>query len=268
MHGLTSPVFATAASAGGIVMFVRGFLEWNERRLIQNTPTARIRSMAMGLVEIEGTVEPRSVLAAPFSGHDCAYWQVDISTRTKDGWNVVHKNSSHHPFYLRDDTGVALIYPEGGECKVAFGVEEVCNGPFLPDCYSEYIKSEHLTLVSLMSAGQMRFRERVMQTGQRAFVLGSAMPRARAVNLSDGEAMEATGTDGPQNRIAATDREVAAVVRRGQNETTFIISQESARVLTLDLGIRAVAQLVGGPVLSLCGLGWWLFVLSAGQVNH
>jgi hypothetical protein len=268
VFGLPAPVVASAAAVGGIVMFVRGFHIWNERRLIQNTPTARIRSMAMGLVEIQGTVEPRSMLEAPFSGHECAYWQVDISTRTKEGWNIVHKNSSRHPFYLRDETGVALIYPEASECKVAFGVEEVCNGPFLPDCYSEYIKTEHLTLVSFISVGQMRFRERVMQSGQRAFVLGSAMPRAHAVSLSDGEAMEATGTDGPQNRIATTDREVAAVVRRGQNEPTFIISQESQRALTVDLGIRAVAQLVGGPLLSLSALGWWLLALSSGHVNH
>jgi hypothetical protein len=108
-----------------------------------------------------------------------------------------------------------------------------------------------------------------MQSGQRAFVLGTATPRARAVSLSDGDGMmEATGTDGPQNRIATTDREVTAVVRRGQNETTFIISQESQRSLTLDLGIRAGAQLLAGPLLSLCGLGWWLFALASGHASH
>ncbi|MGH7742142.1 MAG: hypothetical protein ACRENS_08975, partial [Candidatus Eiseniibacteriota bacterium] len=65
-NDIRSPIYATAAAIGGLVMFVRGFRAWNERRLIENTPTARIRSMAMGLVEIEGVVEPRSVLAAPF----------------------------------------------------------------------------------------------------------------------------------------------------------------------------------------------------------
>ena len=158
---------------------------------------------------------------------------------------------------------MALVYPEGSECKVAFGVEETCNGPFLPDCYSAYIKSEHLTMVSLASVGQMRFRERVMQTGQPAFVLGSAMPRAHAVSLSDGEAMAATGTDGPENRIATIDHEVVGVVRRGQNEPTFIISQESARAVTSDLGIQAVAQVIGGPLLSLAGLGWWLLTIAS-----
>ena len=259
-HG--NPVAPTIALIGGIVLFMRGFRLWREQRLIQNTPTARIRSMAMGLVEIEGTVEPRSTLAAPFSGHECAYWQVDISTRTRDSWNVVHRNSSRHPFYVRDETGVALIYPEGGDCKLAFGVEEVCTGPFLPECYSQYIKSEQLRMVSLMSAGQMRFRERVMQGGQRAFVLGSAMPRARAVSLSDGDIMQATGTDGPVNRIADLDRQVMAVVRRGENERTFLISEQSERTLTIDLGIHAAVQLIGGPILSLIGLGIWLALLS------
>ncbi|MGH3055092.1 MAG: GIDE domain-containing protein, partial [Gaiellaceae bacterium] len=208
------------------------------------------------------------VLAAPFSGHECAYWQVDISTRSKNSWNIVHKNCSKHPFYLRDQTGVALIYPEGSECKVAFGVEEECSGLSLPDCYAEYIKSERLTMVSVLGVGQMRFRERVMQSGQPAFVLGSAMPRARAVTLSDGDEMQATGTDGPQNRIAATDHEVTAVVRRGQNEPTFIISQESARAVSTDLGIRAVAQVIGGPLLSLFGLGYWLAILESWRVSH
>jgi len=268
VHRANGPFLATAAAVGGVVLFLRGFKVWNERRLIQNTPRARIRSMAMGLVEIEGTVEPRSVLSAPFSGHECAYWQVDISTRTKDGWNIVHRNASHHPFYLRDDTGLALVYPEGSECKIGFGVEEVCNGPFLPECYSEYIKSEHLTVVSLMSVGQMRFRERVMQSGQAVFVLGSAMPRARAVSLSDDDAVAATGTDGPQNRIATADHEVTGVVRRGQNEPTFIISQESQLALTLELGFQAFAQLIGGPIISLFGLGWWLYALAAGRMGH
>lgn len=267
MSDLRSHLYAAAAAVGGVVLFVRGFKVWRERRLIQDTPRARIRSMAMGLVEIEGTVEPRSVLAAPFSGHECAYWQVDISTRSKDGWNVVHRNSSRHPFYLKDETGVALVYPEGSECKVNFGVEEVCHGPFLPDCYANYIKSERLTMVSVMSVGEMRFRERVMQAEQAVFVLGSAMPRARAVNLSGDDEVEATGTDGPQNRIASTDHQVAAVVRKGQNEPTFIISEQSQLAITLDLGTRALAQLIGGPILSLIGLAWWLLLMKVDGIH-
>ena len=55
------------------------------------------------------------------------------------------------------------------------------------------------------------------------------------------------------------------LVRRGEHETTFIISQDSEKGLMLTLGARALAQLVGGPVLTLCGLGYWLLAVSSGR---
>jgi len=252
----------------GIVLFVRGFKLWRERRLIQNTPPARIRSMAMGLVEINGTVEPRSVLSAPFSGHSCAFWEVDISTRTKEGWRVVHRNASGHPFFIQDGTAAALVYPQGAECKLVPGVEEVCNGPFLPPCYADYLKQESLPLLNLMSVGTMRFRERVVEDGQRIFILGTATPRTHSVALSDTDEVQATGTDGKPSRLAALDDATAAVVRKGTNEPTFIISQQSERMLTFDLGFQSVVQLVGGPLLSLFALGWTLLSFTTTHRIH
>jgi hypothetical protein len=263
-----SAAYATGALIGGIVMFVSGFRLWRERRLIENTPQARIRSMAMGLVELEGKVEPRSVLSAPFSGRECAYWQVDISEPCKNGWSVIHKNSSSHPFYLRDETGVALVCPDGSDCKIPPGVEEVCDKPSVPERFARYVNSEGLTNVHLGSAGTLRFRERVMQTGQHAFILGSAMPRPNAFNISDDEVMLATGTDGPAHRIEDLDRQLAAIIRRGEHERTFVISEQSESELTSGLRSQALLQLVGGPLLSLLGLGWWLLLLTAWGVYH
>jgi hypothetical protein len=261
-------VYATGALIGGIVMFINGFRLWRKRRLIENTPQARIRSMAMGLVELEGAVEPRSVLSAPFSGSDCAYWQVDISEPCKHGWSVIHKNSSRHPFYLRDQTGVALVYPDGSECKLTPGVEEVCSKKQIPERFAAYIRSEELKNLGLLSGGTLRFRERVMQNGQRAFILGSAMPRPNATNISDDEVMQATGTDGPAHRIADLDRQLAAVIRRGEHERTFVISEQSESELASGLRSQALVQLVGGPLLSLLGLGCWLLLLTAWGVYH
>jgi hypothetical protein len=268
VFGVPLPIASSVGALMGVTLFVRGFRVWRERRLIQNTPTARIRSMAMGLVEIQGVVEPRSVLAAPFSGHECAFWEVDISSRTRDGWRVVHHNASGHPFFIQDDTGAALVYPQGSECKLNAGVEEVCNGPFLPPCYADYLKEHSLPLLNVMSLGPMRFRERVLQPGQSVFVLGTAMPRSRSVALSDADEVQATGTDGKTSRLASLDGSAVAVVRKGDNEPTFIISQESERSLALDLGIHAMAQLVGGPLLSLFALGWWLFSAATARGIH
>src|SRR5262245_24531949 len=179
MANLETAIWATAGLATGPWLYYRGFRTLRMRRLVANTPTARIRSMAMGLVEINGTVEPRSTVLAPFSGKACAYWEVDVATQSRRGWSVVHRNRSGSPFYLRDKTGVALVYPKGSECKIQYGTEEVYPGMMLPDCYAEYLNAHTSAVTRLSRMGTLRFRERMFEGGEPAFVLGTAVPRAQ-----------------------------------------------------------------------------------------
>ena len=264
-----SAFLATVGLAAGPVLSWRGFHALHERQLIANTPTSRIRSMAMGLVEISGEVEPRSTVTAPFSGKSCAYWQVEIAARSRNGWRTIHHNQSGNPFFLSDETGVALVYPHGSECRLQYGTEEQCLGLALPPCYADYMSEHARVLGGLARFGTLRFRERILETGQRVFVLGTAMPRAQSqVVAMDGEeeTLAATGTDGPvANRRSTMDHRVTGVVRQGENERTFIISPDSQKGLMFSLGARALFQLVGGPILTLMGLGYWLMVMSAGR---
>jgi E3 Ubiquitin ligase len=263
------PFYATLGLVAGPGMFWRSFRDMRMRRLIQNTPASRIRSMAMGLVEVNGHVAPRSVVTAPFSGKPCAYWEVDVATRARrNAWSVVHRNASGHPFYLSDDTGTALVYPQGSRCTIQYQVEEECSGLALPDCYADYFRDQHLGMSTLWRMGALRFRERLLEEGQQVYVLGSATPRAHAVAISDGDEMAATGTDDAHlHRVQAPAIEPSAVIRRGENETTFIISQQSERDLTAQLGLRATGELIGGPALTLLGLGYWLYVLHTGRIE-
>ena len=117
-HNMVMSMFSLAAALAGPWLFYVGFKAWRVRRLIEATPASRIRSMAMGLVELNGSVSERSRVSAPFSGRPCAYWEIEIATRSsgRDGrnaWATVHRNRSGHPFYLRDETGTALVYPQG-----------------------------------------------------------------------------------------------------------------------------------------------------------
>lgn len=266
MSQLETAFWATAGLVGGPFLYWRGFRTLRTRRLIANTPTARIRSMAMGLVEVNGTVEPRSTVQAPFSGRACAYWEVDVAVRARRGWSIIHRNQSGNPFYLSDDTGVALVYPHGAQVRINFGTEEACSGLALPPCYAEYLDAHQSGIGRLSRLGLMRFRERVLEEGQRMYVLGTATPRSQARVVGESEELQATGTDGPvATRRSRLDREVAAVVRRGQNESTFILSQDSEKGLMLSLGAKALFQLVGGPVFTVAGLGYWLMTLSSGR---
>ena len=258
------PILATFALCSGPWLFIRAFQDLRVRRLIENTPTARIRSMAMGLVEIDGEVIPRSEHSAPFSGKACAYWEVDISTRTRNnGWSIVHRSASGSPFFVRDDTGIALVYPKDSDCRVQAQVEETCMGINLPSCYMEYMDAEHLALRHVWMLSTLRFRERTLEEGQRVFVLGTAVPRPNAMSVSQDEELQATGTGGPhERRIHELQHEATAIVRRGENDDVFIISQQSERQMTTMLGIHAWAGLLLGPALTLIGLGYWLSYLA------
>jgi hypothetical protein len=266
MAELELKLLAALGLVGGPVMFARGFRDLRVMQMIRDTPTARIGSMAMGLVEISGQTAARSTVEAPFSGRRCVYWQVDIAVRgrKKDGWNVVHRNSSGHPFFVQDGTGSAMIYPQGADCRLNFGVEEECAGLMLPDLYARYMSERGLGMRHLWRIGQMRFRERTLEEGQAVYVLGTAHPRARAYTVGEGEAMQATGTDGltdwSARRIADLQNDAVGIVRRGEHEKVFIISQQSEKQLTTLHGLKAFAKLTGGPAAALLGLWYWLDV--------
>jgi hypothetical protein len=163
---------------------------------------------------------------------------------------------------------VALIYPHGADCKVRFGTEEECSGLNLPDVYAEYLKQNPSLGGALWRLSTMRFRERTLEDEMQVFVLGTAMPRSRAISVSDDEALAATGTDGLGDRVRhELDQETAAVIRRGDNEGTFIISQESERDLVFGLKFKAAAMIWGGPLLALLGLGYWLMAIGSRRAN-
>jgi hypothetical protein len=265
------PAMAIGATIFGPILFVRGFLAFRRRRLIADTPPSKIRSMAMGLVEVTGTAVPRSQIEAPFSGKPCAYWHVDISSRSRNGWDVIHRNTSSQPFYLRDETGLALVFPEGAESRLTDCATEECNGLALPDVYAEYMR-EHPSMVGMLARGNtLRFREYLVEEGRALFVLGSATPKARAMEVTDFETYAATGTDDPAavavraSRLRSLDGEVHATIRRGENNRAFVISEEAQMQMMAELGVKAVAYIVIGPILALLGMAYWLWFWSLGH---
>lgn len=272
-HLLASSL-STAAVLAGPILFVGGFRALRVRRLIENTPTSRIRSMAMGLVELNGQVATRSRVVAPFSGRPCAYWEIEIATRTGNNrngtrqWSTVHRNRSGHPFYLRDDTGIAMIYPQGAECRLQFGVEEETGGFGVPEPYAGYMEQQGLALRGVWALGPMRFRERVLEDGAIVYVLGRAYPRPQSTSVSwDEDALQATGTDAlAGSKVRSHDGEVRGVIRRGPQDPVFVVSPTSEKTMALQYGLHAVAGLVGAPLATIFGV-WCLMELArSGQL--
>jgi hypothetical protein len=105
--------------AGGVYLFARGFKILQRKRLILNTPTSKIRSAALGLVEVNGLAVGPYALTAPVTGASCYFYRTQAWELRKSGksnqWQQVADESLHVPFYLDDNTGRLLINPQGAE---------------------------------------------------------------------------------------------------------------------------------------------------------
>ena len=106
----------------GVHLFYRGFRLLARKRLIMNTPTSKIRSAAMGLVEVSGLAAGPFTITAPLTGRPCYYYRTVAWQWKREGknsrWVKVAEESCHLPFYLEDNTGNVLVNPQGAEIEM------------------------------------------------------------------------------------------------------------------------------------------------------
>lgn len=94
-------------------------------RLIEDTPTSRVRSAAQGYVELAGSglALPGTHNPAPLTQRPCVWWRYRISKRTergtgnsrREGWQTIASGTSSLPFLLDDGTGQCIVQPDGAE---------------------------------------------------------------------------------------------------------------------------------------------------------
>jgi len=132
--------FAVVVAVLGAAMAAGFLLIWGNlrrARIIEDTPTARLRSAPQGYVEIEGrgSVMDGPPIRAPLTGTPCLWWryrverrhqQVDRRGRRSGYWATVHGGHSDDLFLLEDGTGRCVVDPHGAE--VTPGVRQVWYG--------------------------------------------------------------------------------------------------------------------------------------------
>ena len=154
--------------------FVRN---WKRLRIIQDTPTARLRSAHQGYIELEGKgqlIEEQPVYA-PLSNHLCLWYRSLIEqqeTFTQNGraqtrWNVVYSNISNHRFKLTD--GLHSCYVDPGDAEVN-GIEKlVWYGNTEWPTRTQLLESQSV-LNKLTNS--YRYSEWLILPGQSLYVLG------------------------------------------------------------------------------------------------
>ena len=106
--------FLAVLAAVGLWM---GFSGLRRGRLIEDVPTAKVRSAAQGYVELIGTAQALEgePIISPLSQTVCCWYRFQVQRRSDRQWRTEQSGVSDGLFILRDDTGDCLIDPEGAE---------------------------------------------------------------------------------------------------------------------------------------------------------
>jgi hypothetical protein len=195
-----------AVAAAGAWSFLRGFRWWRWARLIEDTPTSRVRSAAQGYVELVGTGRRMAgtPLVAPLSNLPCTWWSYTVERRSRDEdnrsrWTVVSRRVSDGLFYLEDETGRCIVDPDGAEV--------------LPSATDTWHGDTPLPVASP-----------AMQRGLRS--LGGDY-RYRESRMHDGDPLYAIGWFRTESNLqpGAVDAEVAALLRQWKRDPATLMQR-------------------------------------------
>ena len=161
----------------GPVLLGWGLRKLKEKRLIENTPTSKVRSAAVGIVELSGTAQQRKPMKAPVSETEACWWycrveelrMVGVGLRKRQKWVTIKRIGSVDFFYVDDSTGRMLINPEGAEFHVGLNTVEITGGTSMR--FTPILNTWDI-LPTTWSGVRMRIKEQVIPHQAQVFVLG------------------------------------------------------------------------------------------------
>lgn len=230
----------------GITLIYGGTQRYLLAQKIKNTPTSKVRSAAVGLVELFGKAKCKDAIDSPISKARSAYWRIKgeyYKPGKHGGWRDIYNASSSAQFYLEDDTGKMLIEPKDGEIDIPqdfFSNGRLSEGGVLGMFKSKVLDPKVLAFLAATPAANQAFRnhsgydlrvtEWFIAEGDPLYVMGSAEP-----------------VKGASSALAHEN----LIMKKGANVDIMYIS---------DSGEKKVVDKVGGSVWWMLGLG---LILSA-----
>lgn len=178
-------VFLITAGLAALVCFWFVFHYFKRARLIEDTPTSRIRSAAQGYVEIVGAVSSarNKELAAPLSGNPCVWYTFKVQQLQKSGrsnqWKTVEEGTSNQSFVIHDDTDACIVHPEGAEVMTAHSRTWYGNTPRPGQADTRNI------LLKVLSSRRYRYIEKLIHVHDIIYALGSFGSSGGGRNIPD-----------------------------------------------------------------------------------
>lgn len=229
----------------GIGLFVWALFSFRKKRLIENIPTSKIRSIAMGLVEIYGEVLPYSdnILKSPFSQNDCVYYKYTIDELRSSGksthWVNIKKGWDYRNFFLKDVTGMVLVDPL--DAKIDIPVDNVFKsslGKDPPYKVKQFLQKSNVAFEGFLFGinKTMRYTEYFIAPNDKLYIMGTA-------------------TDNPYVKEASAVKGVEdVIITKGKHEKFYYISDKHESMILRNLRIIVACGFIFGSLSIILGL--------------
>lgn len=118
-------LIAIISLASTLFGFAAAFYFFMRKRIMEDTPTSKIRSAAQGYVEIDGTgnLLEGPPITGPITGKTCTWYSYKIEEHRRgnknSSWSTVDKGVSEELFLIVDETGECIIDPDGASVTPA-----------------------------------------------------------------------------------------------------------------------------------------------------
>ena len=257
-----TPLLAGAlAVIFGAASINASFDNFGTSNAVKNTPTERIRSMAVGRTELTGTARPDGELhEQPLSDGQCAYGEFRIRELDHRGseptWNTIEKGRVGEHVVLEDGTGSVLLrsppidfsdacVTRRTQGRLATAVEGTFLGDWLgvgPDQATRSLLEDRG--VPVISARRRQYEQRVIPPETELYVLGHA-------TIVDDEAAEAT-LERLQERYPDLDTNV--LMEHRSRDVDYYVTDKTEEQVASEQHWSAMKESVGGIALLVFGI--------------
>ncbi len=147
------------------------FYNLKRARIIEDTPTSKIRSASQGYTELNGLAKMADdiVLAGPLTNKPCLWYRYKIERYERRGksssWRTVENNVSQQVFALEDPTGICYIYPDKAELSSSW--KDVWKGSS-----RHPLQQQTQGMLSFLSLGNYRYTEERIHKDDFLYALG------------------------------------------------------------------------------------------------
>jgi hypothetical protein len=241
-------IVTVASVLAGTYAFLSGLRDLRLSRYLRNVPRSKVRSAAIGPVELCGTAVGPYTVVPPNGGLECiCYWRV---TEAK----TVQFISA--PLYLEDGTGTLMISPRLLDMSLIPALLE-------PGIYGAVLPGQSIFVLGSLQQNPWAKEEHNPNRDELSRVGPGFVSKAEADILRAGASplYYSSETEGDSSR--EFDLFPPTILMKGNGP--FVISEKSQRDVLAQLSLRIYGGIWCGPVLALLGITllvifgpvWW-----------